>query len=233
MVSNWLEYVIFKVSMRKIPLATGQTYHIFTRSIADFKVFNNKADFTRMQQLIKYYMVGDDLKFSKFIELEICQQNGFDIAFNIILKDKEQLVQIIAYCIMPTHIHLVLKQLTENGISKYMNDILNGYSKYFNTRHKRKGPLWESRFNSLLVDTDEQLFHLTRYLHLNPITAGIVDRPEDWKFSSYREYLGNNNFKICQFNDILDIKPESYRKFVNERISYQIELAKIKNLIMD
>jgi len=220
--------------MRKIPLAVGESYHIFTRSIADFKVFNNHADFLRMQQLMKYYTVDCDLKFSKFIELEICQQNGFDIAFNNISKDKEKSVQIIAYCLMPTHIHLILKQLSDNGISKYMNNILNGYSKYFNTRHKRKGPLWESRFRSVLVNSDEQLLHLTRYLHLNPVTARLINKPEDWEFSSYNEFIGkDNNSEICQFDDILDIKPASYRKFVIDRISYQRELAKIKNLIMD
>ena len=185
--------------------------------------------------MIKYYNVDNDLKFSKFIELEICQQNGFNNALNFISKDKENLVQIIAYCFMPTHIHLILKQLIDNGISKYMKDLLISYTRTFNLMHKRKGPLWESRFRSVLVKIDEQLLHLTRYLHLNPVTAGLVNRPEDWVYSSYREYLGDVNKPavICQFDDILDIKPISYRKFVNDQISSQRELAKIKNAMID
>lgn len=226
---------MLKISIRKIPLTTGEVYHVFTRSIADFKIFNNKHDYTRAQHLIKYYKFNNDLRFSKFIELKTCQQNGFNSALNIMSKDKEELIQIVAYCLMPTHIHLILKQLQENGISKYMNNVLNGYSKYFNTKHKRKGPLWESRFNSILVDSDEQLLHLTRYIHLNPATAKLVDRPGDWIFSSYGEYLSKTDgvTSICKFDDILEIDSSSYRKFVNDHISYQRELAKIKNLIIE
>ncbi len=78
---------------------------------------------------------------------------------------------------MPTHIHLILKQLKEDGISAYMSKILNSYTCYFNRRTKRKGPLWESRFKRVEVTSDEQLLHLTRYIHLNPVTAHIVEEP--------------------------------------------------------
>lgn len=221
--------------MRKDPLVAGETYHIFTRSIAEYQVFNEAGDWQRMQQLIKYYQVNNEIKFSNFIELKLVQQNGFYNAFNVFSKDKQSLVQIIAYCLMPTHIHLILKQLIDNGISKYIKAILDSYSKFFNTIHKRKGPLWESRFNSVLVDNDEQLLHLTRYIHSNPSTAKLLDHPEDWIFSSYAEYLGKvtGPATICQFDDVLEITPNSYQRFVNDRISYQRELAKIKNLIMD
>jgi putative transposase len=79
---------------------------------------------------------------------------------------------------MPTHIHLVLRQLKDGGISKFMSNILNSYSRYFNIKHNRKGPLWEGRFRKVLVGSDEQLLHLTRYVHLNPVTACLVDKPK-------------------------------------------------------
>src|SRR3990167_9648627 len=157
--------------MRKKILAVGETYHLFTRSIADFVIFNNDNDFDRMQQLIKYYSIDNKIKFSDFIAYRNVQKNGFNNTLNAISKNKEKLVQVIAYCLMPTHIHLILRQLTDKGISKYMSDFLNSYTKYFNTLHKRKGPLWESRFKNVLVETDNQLLHLTRYIHLNPVTA--------------------------------------------------------------
>lgn len=221
--------------MRKNPLVTGEIYHIFTRSIADYIIFNNDTDFERMRQLIRYYRVSNDVKFSNFFDLRIVQKQGFDRACDIMAADKVKLVQIIAYCLMPTHIHLVLKQLTEKGISTYLNNILNSYTRFFNTQHGRKGPLWESRFKSVVVKNDEQLQHLIRYVHLNAVTAKLVEKPDDWLFSSYNEYLGQveDNSAICQFNDILEIKPNLYRKFVNDQISYQRELAKIKNLIIE
>ena len=70
-----------------------------------------------------------------------------------------------------------------------MRRLLNSYTRYFNEKIKRKGPLWEGRFKKVLVNSDEQLLHLTRYVHLNPVSAGIVEKPEDWPCSSYREYI--------------------------------------------
>lgn len=147
----------------------------------------------------------------------------------------DNLVNIIAYCLMPTHLHLILKQTQENGISRFMNKILNSYSHYLNIKTKRRGPLWESRFKSILVEDENQLLHLTRYIHLNPVTAYLAKTPQDWDFSSYADYLGLStiNNKLCNFSDILDIKPLNYRDFVESRIEYQRELAKIKNLLLD
>ena len=216
-------------------MVDGEVYHIFDRSIADFVIFNNREELERMRQLIKYYQTKSNAKFSDFIESKIVERQGFNNAFNIISEGKENLVQIIAYCLMSTHIHLILKQLKENGISDYMRKILESYSSYFNAKHRRKGPLWESKFKNVLVTSEEQLLHLTRYVHLNPVTALLVNKPEDWVFSSYNEYLYKfkENSAICKFDDILEIKQPLYRKFVNNRISYQRELAKIKNLILD
>lgn len=222
--------------MRKDYLANEGVYHIFTKSIAGFIVFNNVDDFERIRQLTLYYTITNNTKYSDFIATKLVQSNGFYQSFDICQQDnKEKMVQIIAYCFMPTHIHFVLKQLTNNGISSYMNLILNSYTRYFNIKHKRKGPLWEARFKNALVGSDEQLLHLTRYAHLNPVTANLVESPEKWSFSSYQEYLSKekDNSSLCQFNDLIDIKPSQYRKFVNDRISYQRELSKIKKLIMD
>lgn len=220
--------------IRKTPLESGEIYHIFTRSIANFQIFNNSDEFYRMMQLLRYYQYNNDLRFSDFLEMKLVQNSGFDIALKTITKDKNPIVQIVAYCLMPTHPHLILKQLADKGISVFMSNVLNGYTRYFNTRHKRKGPLWESGFKNVLVDTDEQLLHLTRYLHLNPVTAHLTEKPENWTFSSFKECLLNSSSTvICGFRDILDIKPASYKKFVNDRVSYQQELAKIKKLMLE
>lgn len=136
---------------------------------------------------------------------------------------------------MPTHLHLTLFQNDKNGISKLMNNVLNSYTRYFNTRFKRKGPLWETRFKNLLVKSNDQLLHLTRYQHLNPVSAGLVNRPESWQWSSYREYIGEVkvDYSICNFEKLLDINPKEYQEFVNDRIAYQKELSRIKHLLLE
>lgn len=218
--------------MRKDLLVAGQVYHIFTRSIADFKIFNNDAEFSRMLRVIRYYQREKPMvKFSRYIQLEENMQDNNTEKKSYL--EKEKLVEIIAYCLMPTHLHLILKQLKKNGISVFMSNILNSYTRYFNTKHKRKGPLWEGRFKNVLIEEDEYLLHLTRYIHLNPVTADLIDKPEDWLASSYREYIGENPEEICQYDDILKIEPNSYKQFVEDRISYQRELAKIKQYLFD
>lgn len=217
--------------MRKNPLVNGQYYHVLNRSIAKYEIFNNAEDYSRMIELLNLYRFSElPCKYSKFSRLTLPYQKAI---INNLSKNSNTLVEIVAYCIMPTHIHLILKQLTDGGISKYMAKVLDSYSRYFNIKHGRKGPLWEGHFDSILVDTDEQMLHLTRYIHLNPVSAGLINRPEDWKFSSYHEYLKKTKNNLCYFDEIMDIKPQAYRKFVNDRISYQKELSKIKYFLLE
>lgn len=219
---------------RKYPLVEGMTYHIFSRSIAEFRIFNNDTDFQRMIYLLIYFQIQEPpTSFSTFMKLERVQHDGFFKCFDPIAQDQEKIVQIIAYCLMPTHIHLILKQLSPSGISNFMSNVLNSYTRYFNTKYHRKGPLWESKFQNVPVENDEQLLHLTRYLHLNPTTASLVEKPQDWKFSSYKEYLGKDDNPICQFEDLLEIQPSQYRAFVQDRVAYQRELAIIKKQLID
>lgn len=188
-----------------------------------------------MLKLLYYFQIENPpTKFSYFVRHKIAEGIGFFPAVDMLAKDQLKIVQLIAYCLMPTHIHLILKQKIEQGISNYMRNALDGYSRYFNTCHKRKGPLWEGKFQNILIKGDEQLLHLTRYIHLNPTTASLVKKPQDWKFSSYLEYLSDENQrKFCIYDDLLQITPKRYKKFVEERINYQKELGKLKNLCID
>lgn len=218
--------------MRKDLLIEGQVYHIFTRSIAAYKIFNNDHEYARMLDAISYYQrEKPEIKFSQFLLLEQTTQHTKKEFF----RNRHVLVDIIAYCFMPTHIHLILRQNMQNGISIFMSNILNSYTRYFNIKHKRKGPLWESRFKNVLVEDDDYLLHLTRYVHLNPVTAELVDKPEEWVFSSYKEYLlpAAGGDKICSFNDVVDTDPSEYKRFVEDRSSYQRQLARIKSLLLD
>jgi len=218
-----------EMPLRKIPLAKDEIYHIYTRSIAGFKVFDDHIDYNRLIGAIKYYS----------LTTPPCRLSAFDDLLKLGKApdtcNLKQLVKIIAYCVMPTHIHLVIQEIRDGGISNFMNLILKSYGKHYNSKHGRKGPLWEGPFKNVLVKTSEQLIHLTRYVHLNPVTAFIVNKPEEWPYSSYREYIGikaDNN--ICPpENRLDDMDVESYIKFVNDQIDYQRTLAVIKNLLLE
>jgi putative transposase len=217
--------------MRKYPLIEGRVYHTFTKSIAGFEIFRNESDYKRMSSMLNYYKVENPpFKFSFYLEIKnkevFYQKHSFS---------ENNLVEIIAYCFMPTHVHLILRQLKKDGISIFMSKVLNSYTRYFNLKNKRKGPLWESRFKNVEVVNDEQLIHLTRYIHLNPVTANLVEDPQDWSFSSYKEYLGEKQLEenICNYSKLLDIVPQDYKEFVSSRKEYQRELAGLKELFLE
>lgn len=181
--------------------------------------------------MLNYYKVENPpLKFSTFSEIK-----NKEVFHHKHFTSRNNLVEIIAYCFMPTHIHLILRQLKKDGISSFMSRVLNSYTRYFNVKNKRKGPLWESRFKNVEVITDEQLLHLTRYIHLNPVTANLVEDPHDWSFSSYKEYLGKKKLEecICNYSRLLEIVPEDYKKFVSARKDFQWELAELKELFLE
>ncbi len=202
-------------------------YHAFTKSIAGFTVFRCDSDYERMVELLKFYRFErPPISFSNFIRLK-----DKDRFFKLYCSQKEMIIDILAYCIMPTHLHILLSELKEEGISTFMGNILNSYTRYLNTKIKRKGPLWQSRFKRVEVLDDEQLLHLTRYIHLNPTSDHLVEKPEDWRYSSYGEFIGNVNRDdcICNYSTYMNIDPVQYRDFVLSRVEYQQEISRIKD----
>ena len=218
------------VLMRKEPLRNSFLYHICTKSIAGYRIFRTDDDYLRMLEMFKYYRYEKpSLRFSVY---ETLSERGNRHILNR-LSTRDNLVDIIAYCIMPTHIHLILAQLKDEGISLYMKNLLNSYTRYFNLKNNRKGPLWQGRFKSILIETGEQLLHLTRYIHLNPTTDNLVEKPENWQYSSYNEYLNNSMDTMCNFLQYTEIKSKSYKTFVETRQKYQQILTEIKHLCLE
>jgi len=211
-----------------------EIYHVLTKSIAEYRIFNNDKDFCRMKEVLGYYrIVQQPVSFSHLKELS--QEQLRNIVTRSRTLSNDRLVEIIAYCLMPTHLHLILHQLREGGISRFMNNVLNSYSRYFNLKHKRKGPLWQGRFKKILVEHEEQLLHLTRYIHLNPVTAYLVNQAEEWRASSYGEYIHElpQEDRLCNYSEFIDIDSAPYKKFVEEGIVNQRELARIQKLFLD
>ncbi len=221
---------------RKEVLQTGEIYHVFNKSIAGYKIFNNDGEFERIRQLLCYYRCrGAQIQYWNFLKSANVNVQGFYKHAYTLHKEFGELVQIIAFCIMPTHIHLILKQQVNDGIRRFIGNVLNSYARFFNIKHNRKGPLWVGRFKNVRVSSDEQLLHLTRYVHLNPVTAYLVEQPEKWEFSSYQEYVNGANIpqekKLCAYGTFVEMKPSEYRRFVMDQKDYQRELANIKQFI--
>lgn len=215
--------------MRKNSIENGFIYHIFSKSIAGYRIFKKRSDFERFFAMLRFYQLDSlPVKFSVYQSME-----DQELYFENYLKNNRHLVEIIGYCIMPTHFHLILKQLETKGITIFIKNLLDSYSRYFNIRNNRKGPLWQGRFKSVLVDKNEHLLHLSRYIHLNPVSDHLVEEPADWSYSSYLEYIHKVKNGICNFSDYVTITPDEYREFVESRKDYQRELTLIKHLLLE
>ncbi len=129
------------------------------------------------------------------------------------------------YCLMSNHYHLLIETPNPN-LSQLMRDLNGHYTIYFNKRHKRYGHLFQGRFKAILVDKDNYLLELSRYIHLNPVRADILSNPEDYSYSSMSYYTNkgtvplwlNINFVLEQFGNTFQEQHTAYKKFVYERI---------------
>lgn len=221
---------------RVIPLITNQVYHVINRGVASQPIFLDQRDYLRTIEIILYYQNQKvPLRYSFFRRLPVKQR--MEILDNL-KRRADFLIEIIAYCLMPNHFHLLLKQIKDGGISTFMSNLSNSYTRYFNTKQKRIGPLLQGKFKAVRVETDEQLLHLSRYIHLNPYSSYVIKslkKLESYPYSSLPEYLSLTKSKNCHKEIVLDNfkNPTSYKKFVFDQADYQRMLQEIKQLILE
>lgn len=219
---------------RKVIFATGEIYHVFNRSIAKASILNQSRNCKRFLDLINYYRFAPKMSFSHYNRLEKSLKEQY---LQNLIKNNYQIVEILCFCIMPNHFHLLLKQKKENGIKNFVSNIQNSYAKYFNLRSERFGSLFQAMFKAVRIEDDEQLIHVSRYIHLNPSTAFIVE-PENllsYQWSSLPEYLGITPSIFTFSKLIIDLigGKEKYKEFVFDQADYQRELDKIKHLCLE
>src|SRR3989344_4923667 len=211
---------------RAVPLVNGEYYHIYNRGSDKRDIYIQPRDYNRFQKTIYYYQfLGPKLSFSKFAKSEL---NSFKP------DSEKKLVEIICYCLMPNHFHFLVKQVKTNGISIFLSQLSNSYTKYFNTKYERVGALLQGTFKSVLIETDEQLIHVSRYIHLNPVVSRLTKELNSYKWSSYPEYIFGNSL-ICSIDEILNFfpSPQKYQEFVDAQIEYGTSLEILKHRIID
>lgn len=216
---------------RKVPLVTDSYYHIFNRGIDRQPTFLTKRDYERALQTLSYYRPSaNSVKYSQFLKKS--QDERQEILTSI--NHSEHQITIIAYCLMPNHFHLLLKQNNDAGISKFMANFQNSYVKYFNVKHKRTGSLFDRQFKAVLIETENQLLLLTRYIHLNPYSSHLVNKDEitTYPYSSLSEYL-IGNYQLSNPNQVMEIRPKQYEKFILNHADYQQRLESLKHLTLE
>lgn len=220
---------------RAIPLVNEQFYHVFNRGIDRRTTFSDRLDYKRTLLVINYYQYSaPPVKLSKF--LTFSREERAKILESL-SKSGDKHIEILTFCLMPNHFHLLLRQKRDKGISKFMANFQNSYTRYFNTKNERVGPLFLDQFKAVMIETEEQLLHVSRYIHLNPLTSYVIKEFSDlinYPWTSLPEYLNGRN-ETCNTSVILNsFKSEKeYLKFIEDQVDYQRELHKIKYLLFE
>lgn len=221
-----LQRILNIMPVRTVSFADGEFYHIYNRGVEKRDIFLQSKDYKRFIKTLYYYQFkGPKPSLSKYTE------NGLN---NLKFLPENKIIEVICYCLMPNHFHLLVRQLQENGISKFMGQLQNSFTKYFNTKHDRIGVLFQGPFKAVIMENDEQFIHVSRYIHLNPVVSGIVKKPENYQWSSYLEYLDISQ-GFCSKGEILGMfpSPQKYQDFVEDQIDYGTTLEILKHQLIE
>ena len=177
---------------RKIEFAPEEYYHLYNRGVEKRKLFLDKGDYRRFISLL--YVANS------VTPVHLSNYQGRSL---IEIPRGEQLVSIGAWCLMPNHFHLLVREIKDGNISLFMKKLLTGYSMYFNTKNERKGALFEGNFYAKHLDTDNYLKYQYAYIHLNPI--GIID--DGWKNKKIKNINNAKSFlSSYAYSSYLDYK---------------------------
>ncbi len=193
----------YNISMlRREPIAPGEYYHIYNRGVAKQTIFHDSKDYYRFLFLILYFQSPIVFKqLGRYVK-QFVQSPALDIKEEVV---KSRSVSLMAFCIMPNHFHLILKETDEKGIANYMQRVLTAYSKYYNKKYNKSGHVFQGPYQAVHVVQDRQLLHLSAYIHLNPRELkGWNGKEINYQWSSYQDCVKNNRWgELLLANEIL------------------------------
>lgn len=199
----------------------GGYYHIYNRGVEKRTIFENEQDYKVFLSYLKYSL-SEPPKRDDVIKTFTLQGSPFK-GLPRIPKNFQYKIELLAFCLMPNHFHLLIKQNDKDSLKSFMMSLITRYSMYFNKKYDRVGSLFQGIYRAVLVTDEQYLLHLSRYIHLNP-SGSSVDIIS--AYSSYSEYLGlrktswlRPDFILNQFNNRVGIefkKINSYKNFVEK-----------------
>lgn len=216
---------------RKIPFAVGEYYHIYNRGVDKRSIFSREQDYERFKKLIFFCNNKKPIKARDFAEVNFAEGTS---------KRGITIIDIGAFCLMPNHFHMLIKEKIDGGVSNFMQKLLTAYTMYFNLRNSRSGALFESTFKSSHIDSDQYLKYMFAYIHLNPAKlkdknwrenaltkdkkGGLYDFVKSYKYSSLPSYLDNTKedsliLNYMAFPEYFSSKSE-WENSITEWLSY-------------
>ena len=200
--------------MRKVNFSNGEYYHIYNRGVDRRDVFCDQRDHTRFLKSMREFNNKETIGSLYELDYHRNKETKFPIG-NLV----SGLVDIVCYCINSNHYHFLLKQVSDNGIEKFMHKLGVGYSKYFNHKYDRSGSLFQGTFKAVHIDSNEYLLWLSGYVNGN-IEIHKIAKAENYKWCNYQDYLGKRNGTLCNKEIILSQfrNLEEYKEFIKMTI---------------
>lgn len=186
-------------------------YHIYNRGVEKRAIFLDEQDCSVFLYYLRTYLLPlEELK-------KMSEQNTRLLRF--LPQNLSSEIDLLAFALMPNHIHLQIRQHTKDGIVKLMRRLLTSYVMYFNKKYKRVGPLFQDKYKGVLIESEPYLLHLSRYIHLNSIDLTTPVNFAD--FSSYPYYLGRKQASWVKPQEILGYFRSAKRRDLKDILSYQ------------
>jgi putative transposase len=172
--------------------------HVYARGHSRGKIFKDEEDYIMFLTLLQRYLSAEEAK----------------DAYGVSYPNFYNKIELLAYCLMPNHIHLLVYQHQTRAMSQFMQSLLTSYSRYFNKKYKRSGSLFESRYKASLISDESYLEHISRYIHLNP------RHWQEYEYSSLPYYLQQDEVSWIRPKRILEMfsTPEAYFDFVSDYV---------------
>ena len=235
---------------RKEQFINGEIYHIIIRAIDDNLIFKDIDDYYRGIFSIyefnnaKPVTIRERRKARAKIKKEVADRGPASV------DSRDKLVEVLAFCIMPNHLHLLAHQLQDRGVVKFMSKLNTGYGGYFNRKYGRKGYVFQDRFLAVHIENENQLKNIFVYIHTNPIALiepkwkekgienpeEVIKFLENYKWTSYLDYIGKKNFPSVTAREFL-LKimngEKGCKEFVEYWVRYKGKIKEFANLSLE
>lgn len=236
--------------MKKPAFVNDEIYHVYNRGVEKRKVFLEDEDRLRfLHDLFEFNDTNPANNTSYYFNKPTKSMEVEPRYIKNTKKPRKLQVEILAFCLMPNHYHLLLKQRVEKGVVNFMQKLGTGYTMFFNKKYERVGSLFQNRFKAVLVEKNEHLLYLPHYIHLNPLDMHIPnwrDKKikngkkamvflEKYRWSSFLDYIGGKNFPSITQRDLLKTiigNSETYKKDLYEYLQ-NLELESINGLLLE
>lgn len=220
--------------------AENSYYHLYNRGVEKRLIFQDEQDYSVFLSYLKTYLLPkeEDQLRQAIVNPGVSYKEKCEALRLLKLNNFSHEITLLAYCLMPNHFHFLVKQRSAGSIDKFINSLGTRYTMYFNRKYKRVGSLYQDVYKAVILESDEQLLHLTRYIHRNPLEKlatkgdalyGCLSQP-----SSLLDYLGKKSTKWVKPEEILVFFSKTNPRFSYQAFTEQTEdITPIQNCSID